>query len=349
MRNTSARVLLGAGAFTLSLAGLTVAVAQPALLKAPVVNSTSTEASGPALKLDASTGEQVPGTFRQFRAVGTKTQDGKPLGGGDVAVYDSYSETTFTPQGGTEVPLTKTLYTQAFDRSTGAGRPSVAGDTAGTTANVFKLPFGTEKKTYAMWDSTAKKAFPLTYVGEKTLQGLPVYEFKQVVTPTNLGPLPVVKAVPGALVGEPGTPSIPADQWVEDLDKRILVEPTTGSIVGGVSAPHIWAQTADGRKVDVLTIRAAVPTAAAQKALVASAKESKSKAQLLQRAPFVLAALGLLLLGLGAALLRRRRTTADAATSEPAGVSLGKRERPDVSGVLPTPRHEARTEVADRR
>ena len=36
----------------------------------------------------------------------------------------------------------------------------------------YKFPFGTEKKTYQFFDTTAKKAYPMTYKGSDQIQGL---------------------------------------------------------------------------------------------------------------------------------------------------------------------------------
>jgi hypothetical protein len=70
-----------------------------------------------------------------------------------------------------------------------------------------------------------------------------------------------------------------------------------------------------------------VPTKETIADRVADAKSRKSQVQLLKRAPYALGILGLLLIGGGLATGRRRRATASGT-------------RPDVGGVLPTPRDE---------
>ncbi len=341
MRKSTSRVLLGAGAFALSLAGLTAAVIAPSLLKAPLVNSITQEASGPAQRIDATTGRLVDGTFSQYRALGTKVCQqkwcgvGSPMGDDDTAVYQSYSEGTFVPTGSDEkIDVTKLIVTQAFDRSTGEGRPEFRGDATRSEAHVFKLPFGTEKKTYQLYDGQTRKAFPLTYKGEKTVRGLDVYEFQQVVPPTNTGPVPVVRAIPGAWVGEPSTPAVLADQYVEDTDKRVWVEPVTGRIVGGSSNTHVWAQTSDGRTVDLLRLAGVTQTDESLASLVADTEEARSSALLVRRAPWVLGLLGLLLLGLGILGVRRSGTSAGTTDEIDEGADSG------LTGVLPGARDE---------
>jgi len=319
LRSKLAPLLLGGGAFLLTLALLVGLVAKPALLKAPLVNSSTTQAVSPATRLDSATGAQVQGEFQQTRSVGSHTVDrgGSKVaqGNDDTAVYDDYTSSNFVAEGGATSTLTKGLATTAFDRSTGAGKPGQFSDTTGTTGHVFKLPFGTEKKTYSWYDGQAKQAFPLEFVRETTVEGVAAYEFRQVVPPTDLGPLPVVGALPGSLLGEPETPSIPANQWVEDTDKRVVIEPVTGQQISGVSHTHVWAQTADGRKVDILTLENAMSTRESLLSTVASVKDSKSSAQTLGRLPWILALLGLLLLAAGLLLLRRRNRDRDAGST----------------------------------
>ena len=332
MSSKLAPVLIGGGVFFLATAALTLTVVQPALLKAPIQKTTTSTSVGPAMALDSATGTQVPGILTQKRNVGTHTvqRNGKAVGLGDdsTAVYDDYAETTFVSSDGSiKRDFGKNLQTQAFDRSTGAGKPGFTSDTLATTAQFFKFPFGTEKKTYSMWNTKAGKAFPATYVRETTVGGVQAYEFKQVVTPTDLGPLPVLKAIPGSFVGEPQTPSIPANQWVEDPEYRYFVEPASGSIVGGSSQSHIWAQTADGRKVDILKLENVAPDQESQARLIKDAKEAHASVSLLKTLPIVAALLGLVLLGLGLYLLRRSLARADQrGEGDPASVDVRDRE-----------------------
>jgi hypothetical protein len=297
------RVLAGAGALALT-AGTVALISAPLLLKAPIHQSSSLRATGPGTFLATTTGKPVAGTFVQTSTIRSHT------GSATTVSYDQTQVATFVPaSGGPARELTSSTLTHAFDRSTGQGRPGAQGDTVGTTAHLFKLPFHTSRTTYEIWDETAKRAVPLRFSGEQVLDGLRVYVFTRDVPATDLGVLPLFESIPGSYVGHPELPSIPADEWYETTDTRLYVEPVTGSLVGGTSSPHLWAQTTGryaGLKVDLLTVRGAAPVAADAARLVRDAKHARQQVLLLQRAPWVLGGVGLVLLAVAFWLGRRR-------------------------------------------
>jgi hypothetical protein len=308
---TSSKLLAGAGATLVGL-GLAAAVATPLLLKAPVTQTSHLTASGTARLLDPVSGTQRTGTFVQDTRI-----SGRRNGSNVVATYQQRATQSFVDAAGARRQLATSTLTQAFDRRTGEGRPGAAGDTLGTRAHLFKLLFGTRKQTYRIWDETAKRAVPLVYTGEKRVRGLPAYVFTRDVPPTDLGPLPVFRAVPGSFVGHPELASIAAHEWYESRGGTLYVEPVTGSIVGGASSPHLWAQTASGQRVDLLTVTGATPEPADAARLVRDAKQARAQVLLLRRAPWVLGALGALLLP-GSVAAARRRTPTDVRALVPA-------------------------------
>jgi hypothetical protein len=337
MVSKSASALVGAGVFSLSLAGLTVAVVQPALFKAPTIFSTTTDFVGTGSHIDSSTGKLVSGAVTLKRSTGTHTHvvNGKKVADGNskVVTYDIYGDTNFTADGGTTaVNLSKTLSTYAFDRNTGRLQRGDHGpDTvAAPGAYAIKLPFGAKKTSYQYYDDNTGTTTTLSYVGEKTINGLKTSEYSYSVPGTDVGALPVVGAVPGAWVGEPSVPSVPAHKYVS-VQEHVFFEPVTGSPVGATVDERVWAQTASGKTVDLVTVNGLHVTPASQAKVIKDAKASKSKVQLLQRAPWVLGGLGLLLLG-GGLFLRRRQQGAHAGG------------QPDVSSILPTPRDEPAAE-----
>jgi hypothetical protein len=307
------KLLAGAGGVALFVAGSTVIV-EPLLLKAPLMQDSHLRSAGPATFLDKRTGKPRTGTFVQESTVTTHLLKGTKAGTGTVSSFDQHSVSSFEDDasGGSQ-QIADSILTHAFDRSSGVGRPGAQGDTIGTTAHLFKLPFDTRKQDYEIWDETAKKAVPLRYQGEKVLDGLRTFVFSRTVTPTDLGELPVFKAIPGSFVGRPSTPSIPAHEWYENTASTLYVEPVTGSLVGGDSSPHLWAQTTAaplGLKVDLLTVRGATPSAAYAARLLRDAKAARNKVLMLRRLPYQLGGLGLLLLATAGLLAWRQKADA---------------------------------------
>lgn len=281
------RLLAATGALAVVAAGASVLLT-PLLLKAPLDQDSRLRASGAATFLDTTTGAPVQGTFVQDSRITTHKVNGIAAGSSTVASYDQVQTQSFASGGSTKELPSSTL-THAFDRSTGVGRPGAQGDTLGTTAHLFKLPFGTQKRDYTIWDVTAKRAVPLVYAGQKTIDGLSTYVFRRPVPATDLGILPIFLAVPGSWVGHPELPSIPAHEWYENADSTLYVEPVTGSLVGGASSPHVWAQTTGrlgGLKVDLLRVESAAPVAADAARLVAEAKSARAKVIRLHQAPW---------------------------------------------------------------
>jgi hypothetical protein len=316
------KVLAAAGGTALLLGGGTLIV-EPLLLKAPTSESGHLRASGPATFLDTSNGNPRTGTFVQDLTITRHPGSGSAT----TASFDQRSVSRFVDASGRSQQIADSSLTQAFDRSTGAGRPGEQGDTVGTTAHLYKLPFGTQKRDYAVWDETAKRAVPLRYKGTKVIDGLTTYVFSRSVPPTDLGELPVFKSVPGSFLGLPTIPSVAAHEWYENTSSTLYVEPVTGSLVGGDSSPHLWAQTTAapvGRRVDLLAVHGAAPSAADAAALVRDAKAARSKVVALQRLPYLLGGVGLLLLA-GAGLLSRGRKPGAAGDM-------------DVHSLLPAPR-----------
>ena len=298
MVKASTRVLAGFGAGAV-FAGAAAAIISPLLLKTPLTESGHLRSTGRATFLDTATGKPRGGTFVQTSTISTHLIDGRRAGTSTVASYDQRTTNTFVGADGISKVLTESSETQAFDRRTGAGIPGAQADTLGTRAHLFRLPFGTNKQTYRIWDETAKRAVDLVYRGEKTIDGLRTYAFSRDVAPTDLGELPIFKALPGSWFGHPDIPGIPAHEWYENTSSTLYVEPVTGSLVGGASSPHLWAQTTGARKglrVDLLKVDRATPDAADAIRLVKDAKSARSRALMVHRAPWVLGALGLLLL-----------------------------------------------------
>jgi hypothetical protein len=184
----------------------------------------------------------------------------------------------------------------AFDETTEGERTEVK-----RKGLVFKFPFMTEKKSYQLWDATLGDTITAKYVKEGSIQGLKVYEFKAVVPRTQVG----TQEVPASVVGEPGTGNVEAQSFYA-ADKTYQIEPLTGAIVDqSLGQNNTFA--IDGE--DRLTTTKA--TLKYSKATVdKNVDDFSSKVTLLNwvhtLGPIVAVLLGLILLGLGFFVSRRK-------------------------------------------
>jgi hypothetical protein len=93
---------------------------------------------------------------------------------------------------------------------------------------ILTFPFPTRKTTYQMWDTSAQRSAPVSFVDEEDINGLRTYRFEQHIPGAHLRSIDL----PGPLAGQPGLTSVPS-VLVDDDDKSIWVEPTTGRIIKG--------------------------------------------------------------------------------------------------------------------
>ena len=329
MPNKMATTLVGAGAFCLALAAAVPLAVSPALLKAPAKEDVTTHSRSAAQKLNSATGELEPITVDLTRHVSTATDaKGHYLGDGTVGVYQellslgpvgSDGEVTNVDARGRYAGLRAGEGRIAFDRKTGKGVVGKYGETWHTTGQTVKFPFDVKKTTYQYYDQTSKRAWPVSYSGTTKIDGLEVYVFKGTIPETSLGQYGVLE----------GT-----DTLYSNKGRTVYVEPTTGSIVSSETAPQTSIKFKDGTVKQALLVDNLVPTKETIADRVSYTKDTLSKVRALQRAPWALGALGLLMLA-GGGLLGRRRPAA-AAPQAP---------RPDVSGQLPTPRSEAKADA----
>ncbi len=316
-RRLGSALLVGAGVFCLILALLVLTVAKPRLLKAPTSNAVSTTSLGTAKVLDGATRTYSEQTLRLDRILRNATD-----GNSDTAVFSEQLRLyPITPDGkvllkdgstadspfvdGEFVGSRLDDFVVAFDRKTGQGRPDVPEDTYGTTGYTVKLPFGTEKQiggkpaSYDFFDQTSGQAFPITYTGTETVDGLEVYRFEGAIA--NM----VIDQQFGVLEGTKTAYS--------NKGRVVLVEPVTGSIVSIVTQPSSSIVNADGSTTLALAFTTPLtPTPDTIAERVADAKDSKSKARLISfTLPLVLGILGLVLLFAGAAAQLSRGRTGD--------------------------------------
>lgn len=146
---------------------------------------------------------------------------------GEVAVWDSFVKTV-DAEGTTVSAQTQRA---AFDRHTGVAVPgfegNVDGDPVQHVGQVFTFPFGTEKRTYELFDPTLAEARPAIYDGEDEIRGVTVYRFVQTIEPVAHATV----EVPGSIVGS-GFATVDAKRVYANV-RTLWVEPETGVIIKG--------------------------------------------------------------------------------------------------------------------
>jgi hypothetical protein len=159
----------------------------------------------------------------------TYTITGEPgKGSSSTAVWDQLSTVTDVTN---HEQISQQTRTFAFDRRTGqlvdCCGASLNGDKSvhqsGLVGSVF--PFGTQKQTYQVYDTTLKRTAPFVYSGSSTVNGIPVYEFTEDVAPTQVATLPI----PGALIGSKA--AVVTMGEFDQIHQIYYVDPETGALL----------------------------------------------------------------------------------------------------------------------
>ncbi len=93
---------------------------------------------------------------------------------------------------------------------------------------VYKFPFGTDKKDYGVWDGTIGESVPAEFEGTEEIDGLEVYKFVQTIEPTMIE----TREVPGSMF-DSSESAVQAEMWY-GMTRTFFVEPETGSPVDRV-------------------------------------------------------------------------------------------------------------------
>lgn len=213
----------------------------------------------------------------------------------------------------------------SFDRTTAestncCGDTRSAGDLADPTKTLtddagqhsglfFKFPFGAEQKTYPFWDGRLGKAVDANFVRTDTIKGMQTNVYEQKINEKI-----DVGSLPARMFGQTGD-NVKATETYQNT-RTLWVDPVTGVILKGQEELNRVISSGLG---DVPAVVGTIAyTDASQQALVDKYKEDSSKLGFLT-GPFVPLSLisGLLLIGLGLALLfARGRRSDDAADGE---------------------------------
>ena len=190
---------------------------------------------------------------------------------------------------------------------TGSERQSV--DYSG---QIYKFPFGTEKKTYQIFDRDILATLPANFVKTEEINGLETYQFTQEIrggrqeVPDDRMQALLSALVPGATAGE----------IVYNNTRSVWVEPTTGQYIKVQETQQKSLVGNNGQSVEILD---AVFTYT-DETIARSADTAGSNRQLLQIvtmwAPIALVVVGLILVVVGLMLITRRSRGRHAGSAE---------------------------------
>jgi len=213
-------VLLLLGAFFLVIAGVATFWGADKAEHTPLNTDTYTYLAGTADVLDASLGTLTtePVVYNQHTQVDpNKSTD-------DVIVFKTASclmvdtgDNPFCLDGSDPNLISATVEYAATDRHTGllvSDQAKYVGDDnvmPGAEGLYNKFPFGTQKKTYQIYDDLVQKPVDAVYKGTSTLNGVTVYEFDENIPTTDAE---IIEGVQGTYSNQ----------------TQIWVEPKTGAI-----------------------------------------------------------------------------------------------------------------------
>lgn len=239
----------------------------------------------------------------ESRTVGdVKASEAAP---GDTIVW--HNNTTITSADG--VVRSQSSKRAAFDAKTAVASTwgenwyeTTAGDRTAVSRSglMFKFPFGTEKKSYQVWDDTLGGAVATSYRGTTKVEGITVYLFENTVPPSVIGS----RDLPPTLFGQPQGEDVAADANYQN-HTTYYVEPVTGAIVNQVSDTKSWFSY---EGVEFVTTEAHVEYTPQQvKDMVHKTLGSQPTLLALANGfiPWLVIVVGLVMIAFGAAMTRR--------------------------------------------
>jgi hypothetical protein len=309
-----AAVLIGLGVLALVFAGGLAFVVEPRVAQLPYdMELTQSVAEAPNarfLQIVKGAATVETGTLRSTVTVQPDPKSTADLEGpldGSAMVWLAGQEVVRTDTNAVVSAYSTTL---AVDRRTAAARPWNKHwlDTGSDRQNVqyaghmYKFPFGTERKTYDIFDRDILDTRPARFVRTERIEGLETYQFVQELRdgrqrlPEDRLKVLLGQLLPGATSGEVHYGNT----------RTVWVEPTTGQFIKVEERQNKSLVGNDGRSVVILD---AVFTYTDDTIRKAAETSGSNRGRLLLvgvYAPIGLAVLGLLLVAAGIVLALRR-------------------------------------------
>ncbi|WP_188829268.1 DUF3068 domain-containing protein [Nocardia camponoti] len=279
VRRTIACILIGLGALLLAAAVMIPTYTVSKVAKTPLnLRITTVAKSVPgeeSLVLDSRSLASPDGAARIDKNVPIVSQRfltvEEPSGADEMTVQAGQTLRRDDRDGDTGL-LTASVDRVTIDRVTGApiaaspnGSIAVTVDKSGASVLdeshreglQYRFPIGTERKSYPYFDLNARKTYPIDYVDESEINGVPVYHFRQTIPVTNINdvvPSPTNKlTLPAAKWGLEGDAPVTMTRFYTNT-RDVWVEPRTGAVLKGGESLHLfYGRSAD--KVDVTALK----------------------------------------------------------------------------------------------
>ena len=312
MRRILGPVLVGVGCFLIVAALMVRFYAYPKLAVAPVNQNSVTklQAEGATFFNTSTLSEEQTDLSVENQTLGDA--EATEEAGDDVRVW--YGSTSIRASDGTIISRSQERV--AFGATDGAAvnccdayTETTEGDrqAANREGQVYKFPFNTQKETYKWWDGTLGEPVEMKFVEEDEVDGLKAYKFESSVPRTEVGE----REVPGSIMGEDDA-SVMAETWYAN-DKTLWVEPETGAVIDR-NEHTVTTLALDGEDRVTATDANLEYTDETVAANVDDLGDKGGQLGLVRTtAPLVAGVLGILLLGLGVLLGRRRSDQESAA------------------------------------
>jgi Porin PorA len=188
-------------------------------------NETAVLTAGNASYFSAATLREQTGVTIQA----TYTIKGDPAkGSSSVAVWE---ETSSVVDATNHRSIQQTTRVFAFDRRSGqlvdCCGASVNGSTSVRQSGLvgYVFPFGTQKQTYQVFDTTLDRPLPFVYSGTSTVQGIGVYKFVENIPPTRFS----TEQVPGSMLGV--KTAVVSAPLFDEQHLIYYVDPETGALL----------------------------------------------------------------------------------------------------------------------
>lgn len=305
-----AAAMIGFGAFFLTMALLMRFYAYPKLALVPLkTNTQQTLTDDHADFFDAETLKQRTGKIVTKATVVSDKAASEKLSkqlDRDVVVINQWQSTdNVGGDGQTKAPpVTAMTQRVAIDRKSGAavawGGNELNGKPADVRGQTIKFPFNVStSETYEYWDTTLGKAFPMTYNGTETVDGMKTYKFTQTVPRAKFA----TKDVPGELFGM-GRGKQTADRYYSN-ERTAWVDPETGVMIKLQEKQKQTLEIAGKPPVNAMDTTS-VMTPETVRANIDEYKSKGTQLKILRTwAPMLLGLLGLLAIALGALMSLR--------------------------------------------